>query len=188
MLSGLPRRDIEEHISFYCEMIDDKVEDGMSEEEAVANLGSIDALAAEIREGVPLLNLLKEKIKPKRRLSAWEIVLLVLGSPIWLSLLIAAAAVIFSLYAVLWSVIVSLWAVFVALCAAGVAGTAMGVILIFTDGLSTGLFVVAASLVTAGLSIPSFYGCRAATVGSFLLTKSSLPLAKKLLTQKERRG
>lgn len=32
MLSGLPKRDIDERISFYCEMIDDKIEDGMSEE------------------------------------------------------------------------------------------------------------------------------------------------------------
>ena len=32
----------------------------------------------------------KEIMKLKRHLRAWEVVLLVLGSPIWLSLLIAA--------------------------------------------------------------------------------------------------
>ena len=55
--------------------------------------------------------LIKEKT-PKRRLGVWEIVLLVLGSPIWLSLLIAAFAVILSLYISLWAVIISFWAVF----------------------------------------------------------------------------
>ena len=183
MLSGLPKRDIDERISFYCEMIDDKIEDGMSEEEAVANLGSIEDIAAEIREGVPLVNLVKEKFKPKRGLSAWEIVLLVLGSPIWLSLLVAAVAIVFSLYAVLWSAVLSLWAVFVSLAAVGVAGTASGVILIFTDGALTGLVLISGSLVSAGISILAFYGCRAASVGAFYLTKNSVPLAKRMLSR-----
>ena len=52
----------------------------------------------------------------------WLIVLLALGSPIWLSLLIAAAAVVLSLYIVLWSLILSLWAVELSLAVAALAG------------------------------------------------------------------
>ena len=37
-LSGLPQEDIEERISFYSEMIDDRMEDGISEEEAVEGM------------------------------------------------------------------------------------------------------------------------------------------------------
>ena len=37
-LSGLPREDVEERLSFYGEMIDDRVEEGMTEEEAVAGI------------------------------------------------------------------------------------------------------------------------------------------------------
>ena len=47
-------------------------------------------------------------MRPRRQLKAWEIVLLVLGSPLWLSLGLAAIAVIFAFYVVLWSVSVSL--------------------------------------------------------------------------------
>ena len=35
-LSGLPKSEIRERISFYDEMIDDKIEDGMTEAEAIA--------------------------------------------------------------------------------------------------------------------------------------------------------
>ena len=35
-MKGLPKSEIDERISFYSEMIDDRVEEGFSEEEAVA--------------------------------------------------------------------------------------------------------------------------------------------------------
>ena len=35
-LSCLPRQDLAEHLSFYGEMIDDRMEEGITEEEAVA--------------------------------------------------------------------------------------------------------------------------------------------------------
>ena len=37
-LAGLPKNEIEEHLNFYVEMIEDRIEDGMPEEEAVAAL------------------------------------------------------------------------------------------------------------------------------------------------------
>ena len=35
-LYGLPQADIDERLSFYAEMIDDRMEEGLGEEEAVA--------------------------------------------------------------------------------------------------------------------------------------------------------
>lgn len=52
-LSGLPREDAEERLTFYSEMIDDRVEEGRSEEEAVGELGEADALAAQIIADTP---------------------------------------------------------------------------------------------------------------------------------------
>ena len=86
--------------------MDDRMEDGIPEETAVCEIGTVDELVSQIIADIPLGKLVKEKITPKKKLKAWEIVLLVLGSPIWLSLLIAALAVILSLYVVLWSVII----------------------------------------------------------------------------------
>ena len=46
-LSGLPRDDVEERLSFYSEMIDDQMEEGLSEEEAVSAAGSVDEIVAQ---------------------------------------------------------------------------------------------------------------------------------------------
>ena len=97
-LSGLPQNEIEERLNFYSEMIEDRIEEGIPEAEAVAQIGTVDEIAEQIVADIPLTKIAKGKIKPKRRIKAWEIVLLILGAPLWLSVLIAIFAVIFSFY------------------------------------------------------------------------------------------
>ena len=92
-LNGLPQEDIEERLTFYSEMIDDRMEEGLTEEEAVLAIGTVNEVITQILTDTPLSKLVKERVKPKRTLKAWEIVLLALGAPIWLSLLIAVLAV-----------------------------------------------------------------------------------------------
>lgn len=170
-LSGLPKQELEERLNFYSEMIDDRMEEGHSEQEAVSEIGSVDEIAAQIVADIPLVKIAKEKIKPKRRLKAWEIMLLVLGSPIWLSLLIAAFAVILSLYASLWSVIISLWAVFGSLVCCAFGGIVAGIVFVLSGNGLTGIAMFGAGFLCAGLSIFLFFGCKAATKGTLLLTK-----------------
>ena len=88
-LSGLPQEDIDERLTFYGEMIDDRVEDGLTEEEAVAEIGSPDEIASQIISETPLSKLVKQKVKTKRQLKTWEIVLIAVCSPVWVPLLIA---------------------------------------------------------------------------------------------------
>ena len=71
-LSDLPEDEVAERLGFYGEMIDDRMEEGLSEEEAVAASGSADESAAQIIEDVPFAKIAKEKLKPKRRLNAWR--------------------------------------------------------------------------------------------------------------------
>jgi len=168
-LSALPQADAEERLSFYSEMIDDRVEEGLSEEEAVSAIGSADAVIAQIIADTPLPKLVKHKLSTKKRLSPWVVVLLILGSPVWLSLLIAAVSVVLSLYISLWAVVISLWAVFVSLMGCAIGGLAGGVGLAVGGHVSTGLALIAAGLVCAGLSILGFFGCRAATKGAVWL-------------------
>lgn len=183
--SCLPQNDIEERLLFYSEMIDDRIEEGLSQEDAVLAVGSVDEIAKQIIADTPLANIVKEKIKPKRRLKAWEIVLIVLGAPLWLPLLIAAFAVLLSLYVSLWSVIISLWAVFVTLAACALGSVVIGLGFAFGANYLSGLAMVSAGVVCAGLSIFMFFGCKAAANGSLLLTKKILFLIKKCFTQKE---
>ena len=49
-LSGMPRADLERTVQYYREMIEDRVEEGMSEADAVADVGDPIELAAAIRK------------------------------------------------------------------------------------------------------------------------------------------
>ncbi len=184
-LRGLPQADVEERLAFYSEMIDDRVEDGIAEEEAVAAIGTAEEIAAHIVSEMPFAKLVKEKMRPKKRLDAWAVVLLVLGAPIWGSLLIAAFAVAFSLYLSVWAIIVSLWAVFASLVGCAVGGVVGGIGFAVGGFLPTGLAAVGAAFVCAGLCVFAFFGCRAATRGIVLLTKKVVFAMKNSLLKKE---
>ncbi|MCQ2440387.1 MAG: DUF1700 domain-containing protein [Clostridia bacterium] len=184
-LSGLPKDDIEERLTFYSEMIDDRMEEGLSEETAVRKIGTVDELISQIIADIPLTKIVKERITPKKKLSVWEIVLLVLGSPIWLSLLIAVFAVILSLYISLWSVIIALWAVFVSLIGCVLGGIAGGIVFACCGNVLTGIAMIGASLVCAGLSVFMFYGCKAVTKGILILTKKIAVWIKNCFIKKE---
>ena len=170
-LSGLPKEDTQERLTFYNEIIEDRIEDGLSEEDAVAEMGPIPEIVKQTVADTPLSKIAKERIKPKRRMSALEIVLLVLGSPIWLSLLIVIVAVIFAVYVSLWSVIISLWAVFGSLIACAFGGVASGIIIALTQNTLTGIVVIGAGILCGGLSIFMFYGCELISKGIIILTK-----------------
>lgn len=184
-LSDLPQADMKDRLNFYSEMIDDRMEEGLCEEEAVSAIGSVDEIAAQIVEDIPFSKIAKERLKAKRRLKAWAIVLLVLGSPIWFSLAISAIAVVFSLYVSVWAVIVSLWAVFVSVIAGAVGGILSGIALILTGHILGGTAVIGGSIVCAGVSIFLFCGCKLATAGILLLTKKIPVWIKNCFIKKE---
>ena len=184
-LHGLPPQDIEERLSFYGEMIDDRMEDGLTEEDAVGQIGTVDEVIAQIIAETPFIKIAKQKIKPKRKMRTWEIVLLACGSPIWLSLLIAAFAVILSLYATLWSIIVSLWAVFASLVACAFAGVAAGIGFACGGHVLPGMAMLGAAFFCAGLSAFAFFGCKAATKGAARLSVKIPLTIKKCFVGKE---
>ena len=185
-LVGLPKQELEERLAFYSEMIDDCIEDGLSEEDAVAGVGSVDEISAQIISDIPFAKIAKERIKPKRRMKAWEIVLLILGSPIWLSLAVAAFVVILSLYVVLWSLIVSVWAILAALAASALGVAFAGIAFAIFNNALVGVAMIGAALVCAGLAIFMFFGCHGATKGIILLTKKLALGVKKCFVRKEK--
>ena len=184
-LSGLPQDDIEERLTFYGEMIDDRMEEGLSEEEAVAAIGEVSEIVRQAVADTPLAKIAKERIRPKRRLKTWEIVLLALGSPIWLSLAIAAAAVLFVVIVSLWSVILSLWAVFASLAVSAVAAVPTGAFFAVGGHGAAGLAMLSAGLVCAGLTILLFFGCMGAMKGILRLTKKITLWTKDRFIKKE---
>ena len=184
-LGNLAEEDIKQSLDFYSEMIDDKIEDGLSEDAAVAEIGDVNKISAQIISEIPLSKIIKEKVSPKRKLSVLEIVLLILGAPIWGSLLITAISVLFALYIVMWSLVVSLWAVEVSLMAAAFSGVVAPVIFIIRGYTLPALALFGAGLFSIGLSIFTLFGCIAATKGMAVLTKKNVLWIKMLFVKKE---
>lgn len=184
-LSGLPKQDVEDRLNFYSEMIDDRTEEGWTEEEVISDIGSVDEISTQIIADIPFTKIATERVKPKKRLKMWEIALLAIGSPIWLSLAIAAFAVLLSLYAVLWSLIVSVWAAFASLAAGAVGGVVAGISFAFRGNGLTGIAVIGAGIVCAGLAIFLFFGCKTATNGIIYLSQKIALGIKKCFIKKE---
>lgn len=184
-LAGLPREDLEERLAFYDEMLSDRMEEGLPEEAAVAELGPVEAVVEQILADTPLPKLVREKMRRKGGLRGWEILLLVLGFPLWLPLLIAGFAVLLAVYVTIWAVIVSLWAAELSLAVGALGAVAMGVVLLCRGDGTRGLLCFAGALVLAGLSVFGFYGCKALTKGAAKLTKKIALGIKSLFLRKE---
>ncbi len=184
-LAGLPKREVSEQLGFFSEMIDDKIEDGCREEEAIASFGTVDEVAKQIVAEIPLSKIIKEKAKRSGR-NPWVTAMLIIGSPVWFSLLISLFAVVFSLIVSLWSVIVSLWAVFASLVAGGLGGVLVGIFTALVTKPLTGGALTAAGFVSAGLSVFGFQAFLAATKGAAWLTKKTFLGIKLCFIGKER--
>lgn len=185
-LSGLPSEDIEERVAFYGEMIDDRMEEGLGEEEAVAGAGSIESIRAQTVDQIPLPKLVREKVLRRRELKGWQIALMILGFPLWFPLLVAAGAVIISVYAALWAVIISLWAAVLAVLLSGIVCIAAAAIFLFTGNPLPSLMAFGAALFLLGLSLFAFLGCAYASKGLFLLTKQFGKGIKRIFAGKEK--
>ncbi len=175
-LSELPESEIERSCVFYAEMIDDRIECGMTEEEAVEQLGRPEEIAKDILLDMPLSKIIKNKCKKKKEWQAWEIVLLILGAPLWVPLLISTAAVVLSIYIVIWSMMISLWAIVVSLGAVFV-----GSIIIFCSTVAaapmTATVNLGVGLICAGISALGILGCSKLTS---LLVKFSGYIMRKI--------
>lgn len=155
MLEGVPEEDKKASLDYYSEMIDDRMEDGMTEEQAVASLGDVNAVAAEIKgnsgqtQTIPLTQTMPEvKQKKFRKFTTMEIVLLIVTFPLWISLL----AVAFSLYVTVIAVMISLYTVPFSMIAAGI-GAAVAFPFVVSGQLNIALFILGAGLIMIGLSI-----------------------------------
>lgn len=170
-LEGLPEEDIKKSLDYYNEMIEDRMEEGLSEEEAVEAMGSPEEIAEQILMDTSLPKLVKAKVKPKRPLAVWEIVLIVLGFPVWFPLLAAFGVVLLSVYIVIWSVILVLFSVDFALAVSGAATIIGSITMIFCSSIQHCLYYFGLGLLMCGLAVMLFFG-------SIYTTKKIIVLSK----------
>ena len=168
-LSSLPQKEIDERVSFYEEMIEDRVDEGKTEDEAIAEIGTVDEIVEQIASETPLVNLVKEKIRPKRKIKAWEIVLIILGFPLWFPLVLVALILFLVFYLLLWILVIVVYAVELSLTASGFGG-----IVAFFASLADGepnLVLLAAGIMALGGAVLLIFGCIGATKANIKFTK-----------------
>lgn len=178
-LKGLPKDDIKERIAFYDEMIDDRMEEGKSESEALKEIGTVDEVVAQIAKETPLVKLVKERVKPKKRISTFNIILLILGFPLWFPLLITFGVLLLVGYILLWTMVIVTYAIEISFIGSAI----MGIFTFFVSGFNIAYLAIA--LVSFGLAIFMFYVCIAATKVNVKLTKRiALSIKKRFVSRR----
>ncbi len=159
-LKGFPEEDVKKSLEYYGEMIDERIEEGMTEEEAVAAVGTVEEITAQITAETPFVQLLKQKFTHKRKLTAGEKALLICGSPLWLILILAALICVAAVYVSLWTGVVGLFALPVTFGLGGAGGLVYSVVIGVQTTWGSGVAVAGASLILIGFTVPTYYACK----------------------------
>ena len=169
-LGKLPHAEVEQALAFYDEAVSDRIEDGLSEAEAVADLGPINAIAAQIAaETPPIPRAIARANTGSRTLN---IVLLAVFSPIWVPIVLALAAAALAVYVAIWAVIAALWAVDAALVLMPFAGLAALTSTLGGGMPLPGVFVFGLSLVSSGFGLVASFAVFWASKLLFRVTRS----------------
>lgn len=162
LLACLPAEQVEETKAFYAEAIADRMEDGMTEEEAVAAMGTPGEAAEATLDELPAVP--RAIARTRRRSTALLWVLTIVGSPVWVPLLIAFAAVAVTIYICIWVLALCVWVVAVALGSAGIAE-----LLFAACGITIGHFPYV--LASAGMGLAFLGGALLVGVGAWAVSR-----------------
>lgn len=169
-IQGVPQSDIEKFLDYYAEMVDDYTEDGHTEEEAIRELGSVEQIVEQILKETPLPRLVQEKVRPTRTLRAGEIILLLLGSPLWVPMVLAVLALFFGAYVLLWAAVAVLYAIDLSAFACGAAGVFSILPFVLSGNLLQGIFLLGVGLIGIGVGLLFLFVCNKVAV---LILRSS---------------
>lgn len=175
LLRGMDPDERAQWLADYSEMIDDRMEEGLNEAQAVAAMDTVEAVARQIRTEAGLPDVPKILTLSRRK-----VLILVCTSPLWipavltgcavaltlalsvavvvLAVAIGLLAVALSLVASLGAVVIGLYAAVAGLAAGGVGCVLGGTIMTCTGHFLSGLFTVGTGLLAAGLVIPMAAG------------------------------
>ena len=100
-LHSLPHAEKEQILIYYNETIEDRMEDGMSEEESIGSLDTMDEIVNQIYAD---RDLQQDIIQQKKSYKSLKILALILLSPFWLTIV----CLVLILYLVLWIIMAAL--------------------------------------------------------------------------------
>ena len=181
-LNGLPKDDLEERISFYGEMIDDRVSEGKSEEVAISEIGGVDKVVDDVVQDTPLYNLVKERMKPKKELKVWEVVLIIVGFPLWFPLLLVFIILCLLGYLLIWVGVLVSYAIEAGLAGATIWGL-VGWIMYLANG-TFSMTYIGIFLLGVGAAILFVFACIGITKATIKLSKHTVRKIKSSFIKK----
>lgn len=160
-LKKVGKSEREEVVNYYNEMIDDRVESGKTEQEAIAELGSPEDLAKKtLNESNPdeVVSADNGKNNDKNgSLKPLWIVLIIIGSPLWLGFAIGAAAIALGLLVGVIGLLVGFFAAGGGMILCGVGGVIYGIIALFVN-FGYGLTCMGTGLCSFALGALALFG------------------------------
>lgn len=185
LLTCLPVDHRLESISFYEEMIDDRIEDGMTEEQAVAALDAPGVAAEKILDDLPAVPRAVAKTRRKSRALLWGAA--IIGSPLWVALALAFAATVLGIYLCIWLIAVCIWVIAIG----GILCLPLGTLLAFwgieAGNVAFALWSFGGGLVGSALGALCARGAFAASRQLALLSRKWLRRALSLFTDMRKR-
>ncbi len=163
-LYGMPPAEIEKSVQFYSEMIDDRMEDGMNEEEAVASLGSLGEIVGQIRGGGFSTG---KTASLKQNTKTVEMIVIIVTAPVWFSVYISA-----------WMSLISFYITAVCLSISGLACIAANFFVAPTTEVM--LFLIGGGCILIGLGMFIFVGTNVLVRLFIKLTKFLTEEVKKI--------
>lgn len=138
-----------EFLDYYDEMIREFVADGYTEEEATAMVGDPEEIVA---NGEFSKAYMKDNAASKGRINLGILLLLVLGFPLWGSILLAVVCLLLSGYILLWTPLIVTGSFTVAGLLGGLASMLLSLVAV-QDGLAVALMQFGSGMVLVGIGL-----------------------------------
>ena len=187
-LTGLPEKDIDSAIEYYEEAIEDRIEDGLTEEQAINAVGTPEEIAEKILMDSSIPKLITAKAKPQRRLKGWEIALIIIGSPLWI--MIAAWLLIIFLWVilVLFFVMLAIICFVLGIIVGSLGGIVAGIAQLFSGGGAQALALIGICIMMLGIGVLLVVPVKAAVTGLWeLIAKFIRWVKRKLIGNKAKK-
>ena len=157
-LNDISITNVESCVEYYSEMIDDRIEDGMSEEDAVNSMESIESIVEASRLEKPMPVLVKEKVQKSKEEAGknghgtlW-MVLAIIGFPVWFPLLMVLGVILLALYIILVVLVLTFFLVEIAIALAALGCLVLPIAAFATLSLPSAILCIGGFLLLAGLT------------------------------------
>lgn len=148
LLESLNEDECNKFISYYEEIIEDYKESGLTEQEVIEKIGSPQSIANNILSEQDSSNINIPSFNSK----ILNIILLILGFPLWGSLLLTAVLLILSAYIIIWCIPVTTGVSSISFFVASLVSI-IGSPFMMTDVLTVGIVQLGLGITSVGISI-----------------------------------